>query len=243
MIEEFEKHDDRYCDTALIGLVGSAFDEGRRGRDTQDVLARGRALRRRRRAVPALSALAVVAASVSLAVALTGQSGASGTAGAAGAGAGHSLAANGSAVNVDNAAFSVHTDAKTGKVTVTLKQTVDEGELQQILAKAGIRTYFSATTVTRRPGQAVPISTCTYLGATPLASTDAASVMYPTPGSAKTTITIDPSKLPSGSVLAFRFEYIAHDTAFVSMEVLSGEPTGCIATPMTAGSKVQATGK
>ena len=113
MNEDFEQHDDAGSDTALISLVGSAFDEGRRGRDTQDDLARGRALRRRKRAVPALAALGVVAASASLAVALTGPSGAANT---TNADPGHSLTANGTAVNVDNAAFSVHTDTKTGKV-------------------------------------------------------------------------------------------------------------------------------
>jgi hypothetical protein len=237
MIEDFEQYDDGNSDTALIGLVGSAFDEGRRGRDAQDVLARGRALRRRRRAMPALVALGVVAASASLAVVLTGPSGAANT---TAAGAGHSLTANGTVVNVDNAAFSVHTDTTTGKVTVTLKQSVDEGELQPILAKAGIRTYFYTGTVTQHPHQAVPLLSCTWLGATPLDSPDATtSVIYPTSASPDTTITIDPSKMPSGSVLAFTFEYIANDrgAAVVGMQMLSGEPTGCIATPIAAGTK------
>jgi hypothetical protein len=238
MTEQFNEHDDAGVgDAALVDLVGSAFDEGRRGRDAQQVLARGRALRRRRRAVPALSALGVLAASASLAVALTGPSGA---AGSTNAGAGHSLTANGTAVNVDNAAFSVRTDTKTGKVTVTLKQSVDESALKQILAEAGIRTYFSSTTVTQHPGQAVPISVCKYVGATPVGSADlTASVVYPTSKSPDTTITIDPSKMPSGSVLAFNFEYIANDKGadVVSMALLSGEPTACIATQTAAGAK------
>jgi len=71
-----------------------------------------------------------------------------GTSGAAGAQAGHSLSANGALVNVDNAAFSVHTDAKSRKVTVTVWQLVDENELKQVLAKASIRALFSSSTPT-----------------------------------------------------------------------------------------------
>ena len=242
MNEDFEQHDDAGSDTALISLVGSAFDEGRRGRDTQDVLARGRALRRRKRAVPALAALGVVAASASLAVALTGPSGAANTTNAQ---AGHSLTANGTAVNVDNAAFSVHTDTKTGEVTVTLKQFIDESELQPILAEAGIRSYFYTGTVTQHPHQAVPFLSCTPVGATYLNSPDAlTSVIYATPASPDTTITIDPSKMPSGSVLDFTFENIANEpdpgAAMVSVRLLSGEPTSCTPTQIAAGTKLKA---
>ena len=239
MNEDFEQRDDAGSDTALIGLVGSAFDEGRRGRDPQDVLARGRALRRRKRAVPALAALGVVAASASLAVTLAGPSGAANT---TNADPGHSLTANGTAVNVDNAAFSVHTDTKTGTVTITLKKFEDEGELQSTLAKAGIRTYFYAGTVTQHPHQAVPLLWCTPVGATPLNSPNAlTSVLYPTPASPKTTITIDPSKMPGGSVLAFTFESLANDpgnTSVVTVRLFSGEPTSCTPTQIAAGTKL-----
>ena len=239
MNEDFEQHDDAGSDTALISLVGSAFDEGRRGRDTQDVLARGRALRRRKRAVPALAALGVVAASASLAVALTGPSGAANTTNAQ---AGHSLTANGTAVNVDNAAFSVHTDTKTGKVTVTLKQFIDESELQPILVEAGIRSYFYTGTVTQHPHQAVPFLSCTPVGATFLTPPDNFSTIFPTPASPGTTITIDPSKMPSGSVLDFTFENIANDpgASTVNVRLLSGEPTSCTPTQIAAGSKLKA---
>jgi hypothetical protein len=237
MIQQFEQHDDASSDTALISLVGSAFDEGRRGRDAHDVLARGRTLRRRKRAMPALAALGVVAASAGFAAALTGPSS---TANTTNAQAGHSLTTNGTAVNVDNAAFSVHTDTKTGKVTVTLKQFIDESELQPILAEAGIRSYFYTGTVTQRPHQAVPLLQCTWTGATPLNSPGGTfSVIHPTAGSPDTTITIDPSKMPSGSVLAFTFENIANDPgpAMVSTGLLSHEPTGCTPTLITAGTK------
>jgi hypothetical protein len=227
MIEEFEEHDGGVSDTALIGLVGSAFDEGRRGRDTQDVLARGRQLRRRKRAVPALGALGVIAVAASLAVALTGPSG---TANPTAAGSGHSLTSNGAVVNVDNAAFSVHTDAKTGKVTVTIRQFNDEGELKQILAKAGIRTVFDSVTVHPNADGAVPAQPCTWTGAAPAPVGYAVDDLLATAGKHETII-IHPSKMPSGSVLAFLYVHNANDADanWVGMEVLSGEPTGCTA--------------
>jgi hypothetical protein len=221
--EEFEKHHGGVSDTALISLVGSAFDEGRRGRDAHDVLARGRQLRRRKRAMPALGALAIVAASASLTAALTGPSGAAGTTDAQ---SGRSLIANGTAVNVDNAGFSVHTDATTGKVQFTLRQSIDADELKQILARAGVRTYFYTTTV--KSGGPVPMIACRFKGATALDHVDFRSIEYPTPGS-KTSITIDPSKMPKGAVLSFIFEYVGHDDspAMVGAGLLSGEPTAC----------------
>jgi hypothetical protein len=49
-----------------------------------------------------------------------------------------------------------------------------------------------------------------------------------TPGNSNT-ITIDPSKMPSGSVLAFDFEYLAktHEEVSTGTQLLSGDPTGC----------------
>ena len=226
MIEDFEKHDGGVSDAALISLVGSAFDEGRRGRETQDVLARGRTLRRRKRAVPVLGALGVVAVAASLAVALTGPSGAGST---TSAGAGHSLTADGAVVNVDNAAFSVHTDAKTGKVTVTIRQFIDEGELKQILAKAGIRTVFDSVTVSPNADGVVPAQPCTWTGATPVPVASAGDL--PTTAGEHDTIVIDPSKMPSGSVLAFLYEHVANDADATSVgtQLLSGVPAGCTA--------------
>ena len=227
MIEEFEQHEGGASDAALISLVGSAFDEGRRGREASDVLARGRRLRRRKRAVPALGALGVVAVSASLAIALTGPNGARTT---PEAGSGHSLTSRGTTVNVDNAAFSVHTDAKTGKVTLTFRQLADESELEQILAKAGIRAAFHTATETLPPhtinNPSVPL--CTWLGARHL---DTLSVLTATPASANS-FTIDPSKMPSGSVLAFNFENVVDtngkpDGAYIGPQLLSNEPTGC----------------
>lgn len=197
MSEEF---DDSAPDAALISLVGSAFDEGRAGHEKQDVLARGRQLRRRKRAMPGFGALGVVAVSAGLALALTGPAGAGRTAG--------------TAVNVDKAAFSIHTDATTGKVTITFRQIFDENEVKQILANAGIRAIFASQTG------------CTWPGTTKLNPYD---VLPMTAKQARErTFVIDPSKMPKGSVIAFDYETIGKGSIVaVSNNLLAGEPSGC----------------
>ena len=226
MIEEFEKHDGGVSDVALIGLVGSAFDEGRLGRETQDVLTRGRTLRWRKRAVPALGALGLVAASASLAVALTGPSGAAHT---TDAGSGHSLTANGTVVNVDEAGFSIHTDAKTGEVTVTLHQLFNEAELKALLAKAGVPAAFHNTT---QPASTpiTPDAACTWTGAQVL--DPGSAISEPHPDGNDVVITIYPSKMPAGSVLGVIYDTVGMGTTAahsVGTTLLSGEPTGCTA--------------
>jgi hypothetical protein len=221
MIEEIYDLDGGVTDAAVMRLVGSAFDEGRSGPDPQEVLARGRQLQRRKRVGPALGVLGIVAASAGLAVVLSGPTP---------AGGGRTFSAEGAVVNVDNAAFSVHTDTTTGKITVAIRQYFDQDELKQVLAKAGIRTVFAS--------QSVPADThgtvapCTWPGASRL---DPAGVVYsakragnrPNPG-APDTIVIDPAKMPSGSVLAFDYLDIPGNSG-VAAALLSGEPTGCTA--------------
>lgn len=211
MIEQFEQRGGGITDEALIGLVGTAFDEGRRGRAASDVLARGRQLRRRKRAVPALGTLGVVAVAAGLALALTGPST---SASPASASSGDALTSNGTVVNVDEASFSVHTDAKTGIVTVTLRQFFDEDELEPILAKAGIRAVFNPRC--EGPG----IKDLNLLG-----SGISGGVIQ-----GSHVITIDPSKMPSGSVLDFSYSpgpYAPYKGMGVGL--LSGEPTGACA--------------
>lgn len=206
MIEQFEAHDGGDTDEALIGLVGSAFDEGRRGRAASDVLARGRQLRRRKRAVPALAALGLIAAaSAGLSLAVNGPN------------AGHTLAADGTVVNVDEASFSVHTDAKTGIITVTVRQFLNEDELKQVLAEAGVRAQFDA----HCPGPGVKVLN-------PFGVED----FNPTPGEPNrvASFTIDPSKMPSGSVLEFFYlkgPTPAYDK--IGIGLYSAEATGACA--------------
>lgn len=217
MIEPFEAYDGGITDEALIGLVASAFDEGRRGRAATDVLARGRQLRRRKRAVPALGALGVIAASAGLGLALAGPSA---PASPAGANSGHAFTSNGAVVNVDEASFSVHTNAKTGIITVTVRQFEDEAYFKQVLAEAGVRAIFDVP-CTNEPGikELNPFGVFTVTPAKPADGRQFAA-----------TITIDPAKMPSGSVLGF--DYVkgtnAANTIF-GIGLLSREPTGACA--------------
>jgi len=190
------------AEAAVISLVSSAFEEGRRGSDTRDVIARGRQLRRRKRVMPALGALGAVGAATTLAVVL----------------AGSSNGAAGTALNVDNVAFSVHTDAASGKVTVTIRQMFDENELKAILAKAGVRAYFASQT----PDASGTVRWfCSWPGTRNLNEKDVLSST-----SKSQTFVIDPSKMPSGSVLAFDYHPIGKRAA-VTAQLLSGEPSGC----------------
>jgi hypothetical protein len=211
MIEQFEADDGGITDEALIGMLGSAFDEGRRGRAASDVLARGRRLRRRKRAVPAFGALGAVAVCAGLALALTGPSR---PAGPAGAGSGEALRSNGAIVNVDEASFSVHTDAKTGLVTITFRQLFDEDALEPVLAEAGVRAVFN--TPCDGPG-IKSLNPFSVLSTRATGDDDAVFI-------------IDPAKMPKGSVLDFSVSAgpFAPDKG-VGVGLLSGVPTGACA--------------
>jgi len=216
MSEQFEQQGGGITDEALIGLVGTAFDEGRRGHEASDVLARGRQLRRRKRAVPALGALGVVAACAGLGLALAGPST---PASPAGASSGHALTSNGTVVNVDNASFSVHTNAKTGIVTVTFRQLFDEDEVKVILAEAGVRAVFNP----RCAGPGIKYLTIPPGGGNGISGGETQD------GGA--VIIIDPSKMPRGSVLEFIYSPspLTPSKVNVGFGLLSGEPTGACA--------------
>lgn len=190
------------ADAVLIGLMATAFDEGRAGHEAADVLTRGRQLRRRKRAMPAFGAMGIVAAAAGLALAMSGPGGAAGP-----------------AVNVDKAAFSVHTDATTGNVTITIRQVLDENELKSILAKAGIHAIFAPETIHLGEGQPTSAA-CTWPGATALPTL---GVFINDGGNS---MTIVRSKLPSGAVLAYQY-YTVGDGTITTSTLLSNEPTGC----------------
>ena len=196
-----------------LDLVGAAFAVVHLDRAAHDVIGRGRTLRRRRKAIPALATAGILAAALSLA-AVTQPHGAS---------AGQSLAYNGAVVNVDEAGFSVHTDVKTGQVTVTLRQLGNEAQLKAILAKAGVRTAYYNAALPYDYGR----SPCTWAGARTL---DPGSVIGgPHQDGPDTVITIYPSKMPAGSVLGLRYFTIIDKPglSMVGATLLSGEPTGC----------------
>ena len=206
----------------VLGLVETAFADVHLNRDAFDVLARGRRLQRRRRAVPALGALGVLGASASLAFALTGPSSPADTATAS---SGRTLTSGSTVVDVNEASFSVHTDAKTGIITLSLKEyVVDEGELKQVLAQAGVRAVFDATCM--GPG----IKELSLHG---VISEDG----WPNPGAygypvgTSPTVTINPFTMPSGSVLAFQSTALPSSAGgevhvLSNVALYSGEPTG-----------------
>jgi hypothetical protein len=200
--------------------VGTAFADVHLDRGADEVISRGRTLRRRRKAIPALATAGILAASLSLAAVTQSSPSSAGS---------HALGYSGTIVNVDEAGFSIHTDAKTGEVTVTINQIFDESALKTLLTKAGVRTAFHNTTLPATT-PASPSNICKWTGVRTLDSGDVISNLHF--AGKDTSITIYPAKMPAGSVLAI--QYITLGTGkgvargFSEPMLLSGEPTGCV---------------
>ena len=217
-----------------LDLVGTAFADVHLEGDARDVISRGRTLRRRRKAVPALATAGILAASLSLAV-VTQSSPST-----------HTLGYHGAVVNVDEAGFSIHTDARTGAVTVTVSQLFNEAEMKALLAEAGVPAVFNSSTLpsgttmwwdesglptTALPkGAAVePAMLCTWTGVSTLDSGNVIVNQRPV-HDGDTIFTIYPSKMPAGAVLGLRYVTTAdHKGSGISTTLLSGQPTGCVA--------------
>ena len=216
-----QDNDGVYSEQDLYDKLGAAFDGVHLGGEPGAAISRGRTLRRRKLAVPALAATGILAASLSLA-AVTQPSATPNQ-----ATAGHSLGYDGAAVNVDNAAFSVHTDAKTGVITLTVRQLFDQSELQKIFAEAGIQSVFHSETPA--PDSKI-ITPCTWLGARTLDDSKVVS-HRPIGGSAMAVFVINPAEMPTGSVLAFQYITMNNHAVVrgvaVALELLSNQPTGC----------------
>ena len=118
-------------DATMIAIVGNSLAGVHMDTSLGDVTARGRKLRHRRTAATGLATAGVMAVAA-LAVALPSSGGGTATAQA------RQTITVAQGVNVDNAAWSVHTNADS-TVTVTLRQVMDTDQLQQILVKAGVR--------------------------------------------------------------------------------------------------------
>ena len=191
-----------------------------------------------RKAVPALATAGILAASLSLAVVTQSSPPSVGS---------HALGYHGAVVNVDEAGFSIHTDAKTGGVTVTVSQAFDEAELKALLAEAGVPAAFNSSTLpsgsdvwwdeaglptTWMPKGAIvePEMMCTWTGVSTLDPGNAIVNQTLTDGN-DTIFTIYPSKMPAGSVLGFRYVTVAGigGGSGISTTLLSGQPTGCAA--------------
>ena len=197
----------------LYDEVGTAFADVHLEHGAEDAIKRGRTLRRRRRTVPALAAAGVLAFSLSLAAVTQTHT-----------------PSNGAVVNVDEAAFSVHTDTKTGVVTVTIRELFDQNQLRQLLAKAGIPAVFGQVKASE---SAKAKSPCMWTGASNL---DPNNVLVMRETSNGNAFEIHRSAMPPGSVLGFA--YLAPvsprgKASFgVSAELLSNKPTGLCLTSL-----------
>lgn len=213
--------------------VRAAFGNVSAPQDTQAVVARGRVLRRRRHAMPALAAAGVVVASLGLSLTLgthpAANSAAAGTSSGPAAG---TTKAGTVAINVDNAAFSVHTDAKTGYLTVTMRQFTDPTALEAILNKAGIRADIQVAQVPSYPRKfftgGLSWGDCRLpAGVKPLMGTDHDVLVGEEQTASR--IVLDPSAIPAGDVLGIGYARRGSETAFILVEVYSGDPGGCLA--------------
>ena len=164
-------------DDRVLELVAQSFDGVRMARGTDRIVARGRTLRRRRRALPM-----VAVAGIAAAAALGASSSLDGPPGAVGR-----SASAPQPVNVDLAAWSVHTDADL-TVTVTLRQLRDPDLLRQVLAKAGVHAVVGACL---SHGETLPQVT-KVLDDPPLRKVAGGFV-----------ITVHPAQMPAGSALGF----------------------------------------
>lgn len=111
-------------DSDILELVEGSLGDVHMRRPLDQITARGRGLRRRRRSVASAAAVGVLGASLAVALPLSGTSG-------------QAVTAQSQGVNVDLAAWSVHTNADS-TVTLTLRQLQNTDQLQQVLARAGL---------------------------------------------------------------------------------------------------------
>jgi len=118
-------------DATMLAFVGNSLAGVHMDTPVSDVTARGRKLRHRRTAATGLATTGI-AAIATLAVALPSSGGGTATAQA------RQTVTIAQGVNVDTAAWSVHTNADS-TVSVTLREVIDTDQLQQVLAKAGVR--------------------------------------------------------------------------------------------------------
>jgi hypothetical protein len=205
-------------DEPIVALVARSFDSVRMHRSAQDIVARGRGLRRRRTAIPALAATAV-AAGTAMAVTAPWNTAAQ-----------SASASRPQSVNVDLAAWSVHTNPDQ-TVTLTLRQLKDADKLRQVLAQAGVRAYSFAdpgsvpsclATVGDAPFGGVPLKIA-MVAPTPTRIDPAKS-----PVSDETTVEFDPKVMPKGSALV-----LTNMQHFVALRAVM-VPDGCMPAPASA---------
>ncbi|WP_034264416.1 hypothetical protein [Actinospica robiniae] len=213
-------------DQDIYDEVASAFRDVSAPDGPDAAISRGRTLRRRRRTMPALAVVGVVAASLGLAT-LTQPAGPSNQ---------RSLSYGNKVVNVDNAAFSVHTDARTGYITVTMRQFTDPSALEAILKNAGITADIVVAQV---PGPrtiltSVPWADCRFPAGVEVLADNSRRVLVHEQSSAEPVVVLDPSAIPAGGVLGLGYARTSSQTDFILVGVFSGNPKDCLAAKPTA---------
>jgi hypothetical protein len=206
-----------------------------------DVVRRGRQLRRRRTARRGVTAVASAAALVTGAVVATGLPG-----------AGQHLTASGRRVDVDLAGWSVHTGAHS-TVTLTLRESElrDPARLRAVLAEAGVAADIEVVPAKwTRDGVWTTVYGCQ---ADPrrVALPQGADVLggWHSAADGATSMTIDPTRMPPGSVVGFVFYTFAESPPGLHLPVSSpapgwmalfqGTPPPCVVTTPDESSRAQ----
>ena len=202
----------------VLVAVAKSFSSVEPKTSLTSVIGRGRQLRNRRRALPGLTTTGVAAVTIMAVAMVSSSRGMHGS----------ELHASGHAVNVDLAAWSVHTNPN-ATVTMTVRDFWNPDELRAVLARACIRadvqTYVSngragiceQTLVLHGLPQIVDV-----LGSPMVRQVNGASV-----------VTINPAAMPAGSVLVVDFVYIGHrgsPARAVAVGLSDGVPEKCVDT-------------
>lgn len=203
-------NESRYSDMdsgEVRALVRGSLDMMYMRESVEEITARGRGLRRRRRALASAAAVGVLGTGLAIGLPVS----------APGSGGRQTLSANGQAVNVDVAAWSVHTGADS-TVLLTVRQVVnDPQQLREVLAKAGVRAL-----VLDEP-RSVPCPAGTRVTSLPFGQV----FTVPPHTSAGQMAVIHPSAMPPGSVLEIAIRQRGNE---IDMSLLSSDPGNCDAT-------------
>jgi hypothetical protein len=170
-------------DGTVMEIVGGSLGGTRMERPLDEITARGRGIRKRRRSIASAAAVSVLGVSLAVALPLSGSSG-------------QPVAAHGQtqsqAVNVDLAAWSVHTNADS-TVTMTVRQFHDPQQLRQVLARAGVRAIVTEGASCAVNEDGMPQISKVFDDYT---RRDASGAYV---------VTISPAAMPTGSVLVIHF--------------------------------------
>jgi hypothetical protein len=210
-------------DEALLTIIRGSLPDIDRSIPIGQVIARGRQLRRRRRWTKVTVGLGCVALTGAVATAGLPRHG-------------PTLSAAGRPVNIDLAAWSVHTNAD-ATVTVTVRNSDlrDPDRLRAVLAQAGIPASIQVVhlVVLHQGSQTINIVGCSGPGQDGIPQIiDVLGWPLVHHGAGNDTITIKPSAMPPGSVLSFVFWVLPDGTLGwqpqPDMSLHEGPPPPCV---------------